>query len=98
MQRNKKLTTYQQTFHHEIFKEVDTRNMMYLFVTGIQDKKEVNLQASFLASKAELTMMFTSMFVNLHKYFNDKDVQEIVKEAYLDALQLLTDEGIFSDE
>lgn len=100
MRKNKKLTAQQRVFHYEVFKLAEENGIdMRLFVTGIQDgKEETNSYASFLGSQADLTVMLTSLFVNLHKYFNAKDVQTMTKEAYLDALQLLSDEGVFSDE
>lgn len=99
MQRNEKLAEQQRAFHYEVFKLAKANGIdMRLFVTGIQKKEETNTHASFLGSQADLIVMLTSLLVSLHKYFNAKDVQTMTKEAYLDALQLLSDEGAFSDE
>ena len=101
MQRNEKLVEQQRAFHYEVFKLAEANGIdMRLFVTGIQsNKKEANSYASFLGSQADLIVMLTSLFASLHKCFNAKDIQDMVKESYRDALQLLSDEeGIFSDE
>ena len=96
MQRNEKLAEQQRTFHYEVFKLAKANGIdMRLFVTGIQnDKEEINSHTSFLGSQADLIVMLTSLFVSLHKCFNAKDVQTMTKEAYLNALQLLNDEGV----
>lgn len=100
MQKNEKLAEKQRAFHYEVFKLAEANGIdMRLFVTDIQNNKEETIShASFLGSQADLTVMLTSLFVNLHKCFNAKDVQTMTKEAYLDALLLLSDEGAFSDE